>query len=162
MSTKEMSKRVKDKNHYCETHENDHGSNVQKGKERTTPGITEVDELIEEYKNPDIHIKTNANFRYNLSGLVSYILVSQLKQYSLEQYIELGHKEIAQAHVSGDLHVHNLHHAFLCGYCTGWNLSDILQRGLEFEGLDSLPAGHFDVAIDHMINFACCAAQEWQ
>jgi ribonucleoside-triphosphate reductase len=120
----------------------------------------ELSKLVKEYTFRT-SVRSNANFRYNLSGLVSHIFTEQFKEYSLEQYIKMGYKEIAHAHFSGDLHIHNLHHAFMCGYCTGWNLSDVLQRGLEFEGLESLPAGHFDVAVDHMINFACCATQEW-
>lgn len=120
-----------------------------------------ISNLIEEYMSTDLYVRTNANLRYNLSGLVSHVFSAQLKQYSLEQYVKLGYKEIAQAHIFGDLHIHNLHHAFMCGYCAGWNLSDILNRGLEFDGLDALPAKHFDVAIDHMINFAGTATQEW-
>jgi len=121
----------------------------------------EIDGLIQEYTTSDNYVRSNANFHYTLSGLQSHVFTSQLKQYSLEQYIRLGYREIAQAHVSGDLHIHNLHHAFMCGYCAGWNLTDVLQRGLEFDGLSSLPAKHFDVAVDHMINFACSATQEW-
>jgi anaerobic ribonucleoside-triphosphate reductase len=120
-----------------------------------------TDYLVQEYTTSDDATRSNANFRFNLSGLVSHIFSSQLKQYSLEQYVRLGHKDIAEAHISGDLHIHNLHHAFMCGYCTGWDLNEILKRGLELDSLESLPSSHFDVAIDHMINFACAATQEW-
>lgn len=120
-----------------------------------------IDSLIEEYVRTDAPSRSNANLSFNLSGLENHILTTQLKLYSLEQYVKLGYREIAQAHISGDLHLHNLNHAFLCGYCAGWNLIDILNRGLGFDGIESLPAKHFDAALDHMINFASAATQEW-
>ncbi|MBP6423452.1 MAG: ribonucleoside triphosphate reductase, partial [Tidjanibacter sp.] len=62
-------------------------------------------------------------------------------------------EEIAQAHRSGALHIHDL--GFLSVYCVGWDLRDLLLVG--FKGVEgkaqSAPARHLRTALGQIVNF---------
>ncbi|PMB75585.1 MAG: ribonucleoside triphosphate reductase, partial [Candidatus Bathyarchaeota archaeon] len=61
--------------------------------------------------------------------------------------------EIADAHFSGDIHIHNL--GVLGPYCVGWDIKDLLLSG--FGGvpgkIESKPAKHFRTALGQVVNF---------
>jgi ribonucleoside-triphosphate reductase len=61
--------------------------------------------------------------------------------------------EVREAHLSGDLHLHDL--GLLSVYCVGWDLADLLRSG--FRGVpgkaESRPARHFRSALGQIVNF---------
>jgi ribonucleoside-triphosphate reductase len=80
-------------------------------------------------------------------------------------YYALNHvypKEITQAHLDGDFHLHNLSMS-LCGYCAGWSLGQLLREG--FNGvsgrIESSPAKHLGSALGQLINFIGTLQNEW-
>lgn len=108
-------------------------------------------ELIEDYINlQDWRVKESANSTYSLQGLNQHISTIVSSQYWLNQiYTE----EIASAHKSGHLHIHDL--GFLSVYCVGWDLEDLLLSG--FRGVEgktqSKPAKHLRTALGQIVNF---------
>lgn len=106
--------------------------------------------LVEDYiKNNDWRIKENSNMSYSLQGLNNYISSSIIAKYWLSLYPE----EIANAHINGDFHIHDL--GVLGAYCCGWDLKDLLLNG--FTGVDgkisSKPPKHFKTALLQIVNF---------
>lgn len=95
--------------------------------------------------------RNNSNSNYSFSGLVLHSAGSVIANYVLNQVYP---EEIAEAHQSGHLHLHNLTFG-LIGYCAGWSLKNLLMMGFgNVSGqMDSGPAFHLDAAILHMINF---------
>ncbi|MEM2546335.1 MAG: ribonucleoside triphosphate reductase, partial [Candidatus Bathyarchaeia archaeon] len=61
--------------------------------------------------------------------------------------------KIAEAHFSGDMHIHDL--GVLGPYCVGWDIKDLLLTG--FGGvpgkIESTPAKHFRTALGQVVNF---------
>lgn len=98
----------------------------------------------------DWRIKENSNMGYSLQGLNNYISSEVSKNYWLDKIYP---KEIAVAHRSGDMHVHDL--SLLAVYCVGWDLVDLLQVG--FKGasgkVSSKPAKHLRSALGQIVNF---------
>lgn len=109
--------------------------------------IEMVDKYIQEL---DWQVKENANMAYSLQGLHQYVNAAASKKYWLNKIYT---KEIREAVVSGDFHIHNLD--FLGAYCCGWDLYDLLVRG--FGGVtgkvESKPAKHLRVALSQLVNF---------
>lgn len=108
-------------------------------------------ELIDSYLNKlDWQVKENSNMAYSLQGLNNYISSEVSKNYWLNKIYS---PEIAQAHKSGDLHLHDLN--LLSVYCVGWDLADLLKEG--FTGVPgkiaSKPAKHFRSALGQIVNF---------
>ena len=70
-------------------------------------------------------------------------------------------KEIADAHKSGDFHIHDL--SMLSGYCAGWSLKQLITEGLEgAEGkIASRPAKHLSTICQQMVNFLGIMQNEW-
>ena len=110
----------------------------------------EVD-LVDQYlKKIDWKINENSNMCYSLQGLNNYISSEVSKVYWLN---EIYSPEIRQAHVGGDLHIHDL--SILSVYCVGWDLFDLLMEG--FKGVsgkvESRPAKHLRTALGQVVNF---------
>ncbi len=108
-------------------------------------------DLIDSYlDNLDWRVKENSNMGYSLQGLNNYISSEVSKHYWLDKIYP---KQIAQAHTSGDMHVHDLN--LLAVYCVGWDLLDLLQEG--FKGVSgkiaSKPAKHLRSALGQIVNF---------
>jgi anaerobic ribonucleoside-triphosphate reductase len=61
--------------------------------------------------------------------------------------------EVRDAHVNGDMYMHDL--GYLAAYCVGWDLKDLLLRGLGgvYGKVESKPAKHFRSALGQMVNF---------
>lgn len=107
--------------------------------------------LIDGYlNNLDWQVKENSNMGYSLQGLNNYISSEISKNYWLDKVYP---KEVAQAHRSGDFHLHDLN--ILAVYCVGWDLLDLLQEG--FKGVSGKvackPAKHFRSALGQVVNF---------
>lgn len=107
--------------------------------------------LIDEYlSKSDWQIKENSNMSYSLQGLNNYISSEISKNYWLHRIYP---KSVCQAHVSGDLHIHDLN--ALSVYCVGWDLLDLLTEG--FTGVEgktaSLPPKHLRSALGQVVNF---------
>jgi ribonucleoside-triphosphate reductase len=62
-------------------------------------------------------------------------------------------ENIRQAHVNGDLHIHDL--GLLAPYCCGWDLKDLLIRGFKgvSEKIQSNAPKHFRSALGQIVNF---------
>jgi ribonucleoside-triphosphate reductase len=110
----------------------------------------EID-LVDQYlKKIDWKINENSNMAYSLQGLNNYISSEVSKVYWLS---EVYPREIREAHVEGDLHVHDL--SILSVYCVGWDLLDLLMEG--FRGVsgkvETKPAKHLRSALGQVVNF---------
>ena len=107
--------------------------------------------LVDQYlQKKDWQVNENSNMDYSLQGLNNYISTEISKSYWLN---EIYPKKIRDAHVKGDLHIHDL--GLLSVYCVGWDLYDLIANG--FQGapgkIESLPAKHFRTALGQITNF---------
>jgi anaerobic ribonucleoside-triphosphate reductase len=97
----------------------------------------------------DWRIKENSNMGYSLQGLNNYVTSAVTQDYWLGRIYPA---EIAEAHVEGDLHIHDV--GILGPYCVGWDLADFLRRGVV--GLPgkvgSRPPRHFRSALGQLVN----------
>jgi len=109
-------------------------------------------DLVDQYLNRlDWQVNENSNMSFSLQGLNNYISSEISKVYWLNRIYP---KEIRQAHLNGDFHIHDL--GTLSVYCVGWDLIDLLRYG--FKGADSgkvesKPAKHFRSALGQVVNF---------
>ena len=108
-------------------------------------------DLIDHYlQKLDWQVKENSNMAYSLQGLNNYVASEITKTYWLQKIYP---KAIRDAHVSGDLHIHDLN--LLSVYCVGWDLFDLLLQG--FTGVPgktaSKPARHFRSVLGQVVNF---------
>ncbi|HIE41255.1 MAG TPA: ribonucleoside triphosphate reductase [Candidatus Aenigmarchaeota archaeon] len=114
----------------------------------------QIRELVDKYLNELTWlIKENANMTYSLQGLNTHISSQVISQYWLHRIYLKKNPKIAQAHLNGDFHIHNLQ--ILAPYCVGWDLRDLLING--FTGvrgkISSKPPKHFRVALLQAVNF---------
>lgn len=122
--------------------------------------LLDSQEIVRDYiAKEDWRVYENANVSYNFSGLLWHAAGTVMAYYGLNY---LYPKEIAIAHVNGDLHLHNLSMS-LAGYCAGWSLRQLLHEG--FNGvpgrLECSPPKHLRSAIGQMINFIGTLQNEW-
>ena len=83
--------------------------------------------MFNKYLNDeDWLIKENANTSYSVAGLNNYVRESFTKHYWLN---EVYPSEVAEAHKSGALHLHDL--GFFGAYCAGWDLRQLLTEGFQ-------------------------------
>lgn len=113
--------------------------------------LDETVEMIDKYiQELDWQIKENANMAYSLQGLHHYVTSAVSKKYWLNKIYT---KEIREAALSGDFHIHNLD--FLGPYCCGWDLYDLILHG--FGGVSnkvvSKPPKHLRTALGQLVNF---------
>jgi ribonucleoside-triphosphate reductase (formate) len=113
--------------------------------------LADADVMIDQYLNQgDWRVKENSNMSYSLQGLNNYISSDIVAHYWLNHIYS---PEMREAHVSGDLHLHDL--GILGAYCCGWDLRDLLIQG--FRGAqgktESSPARHFRSALGQIVNF---------
>lgn len=118
---------------------------------RDITSLVDSDELIEKYLNKnDWRVKDNANMTYSLQGLNNHVASIISSNFWLNKIYS---RNVRKAHLSGDLHIHNL--TLLSPYCTGWDLRDILIKG--FGGVsgkvNSAPPKHFSTALGQLVNF---------
>ncbi len=112
---------------------------------------TETVDLVDKYLDrADWKVKENSNMAFSLQGLNNYIASEISKTYWLDKIYP---PEIKQAHLSGDLHLHDL--SILSVYCVGWDLYDLLLRGFGGVGgkVQSKAPRHFRSALGQVVNF---------
>jgi len=122
----------------------------QHSKLREIKNMADVN-LVENYLDKmDWEVKENSNMSFSLQGLNNYISSNVSKAYWLNKIYP---KEIREAHIQGDLHIHDL--GLLSVYCVGWDLNDLLIKG--FRGakgkVASKPAKHFRTILGQIVNF---------
>lgn len=108
-----------------------------------------IDMFSNYLEDSDWQINENANTGKSINGMNNYIRETFTKQYWLH---EIYPDDIRQAHVSGDLHLHDL--GFFGPYCAGWDLRQILRDG--FGGVpakvESKPAKHLRAFLGQIVN----------
>ena len=113
----------------------------------STMNINLVDQYLDQH---DWRVNENSNMAYSLQGLNHYVAAEVSKLYWLNKIYP---KEIKQAHLDGDFHIHDL--GLLSVYCVGWDLQDLLTSG--FTGvtgkMESKPARHLRSALGQIVNF---------
>jgi ribonucleoside-triphosphate reductase len=108
-------------------------------------------EMVDSYLGEnDWLIKENANMAYSLQGLNNYISSKVTKTYWLNKIYD---KKLRDAHEQGKIHIHDLN--LLSVYCCGWDLQDLLLRGLGgvTGKVESKPPKHFRTALGQIVNF---------
>ncbi len=118
---------------------------------RELAAILNQDDLMDKYlMRDDWRVRENSNMGYSLQGLNNYISSNIVSNYWLNRIYP---SNIREAHMSGDLHIHDL--AVLGPYCVGWDLPDLLLSG--FKGVsgkvESKPARHLRPALGQVVNF---------
>ena len=108
-------------------------------------------DLVDQYLEiEDWRVRENSNMSYSLQGLNNYLSSTVVAKYWI---IRIYPPNIADAHFSGDMHIHDL--GVLGAYCVGWDLRELLMSG--FGGvpgkIESKPAKHFRTALGQIVNF---------
>jgi len=122
--------------------------------------LLNVGDVIDDYiSEKEWRIKENANIRFSFSGLLWHGVGTIMAYYALNNVYP---KEIADAHINGDYHLHNLSMS-LCGYCAGWSLRQLLMEGLNgvTGNVHAGPAKHMRSAVGQMVNFIGTLQNEW-
>ena len=115
-------------------------------------------ELVDNYVQiNDWRVKENSTVTYSVGGLILSNSGAITANYWLS---EIYDEEIANAHKSGDMHLHDL--SMLTGYCAGWSLKQLIQQGLGIPGkINSSPAAHLSTLCNQMVNFLGIMQNEW-
>ena len=115
--------------------------------------------LVDNYlKINDWRVKENSTVTYSVGGLILSNSGAITANYWLS---EIYDTEIAEAHRSAALHLHDL--SMLTGYCAGWSLKQLIMEGLGgVPGkITSSPAGHLSTLCNQMVNFLGIMQNEW-
>ena len=121
--------------------------------------ILDYKELVNSYvKAIDWRVKENSTVTYSVGGLILSNSGAITANYWLS---EIYDEEIANAHRSGDIHLHDL--SMLTGYCAGWSLKQLIQEGLGgvVGKITSSPASHLATLCNQMVNFLGIMQNEW-
>ncbi len=118
---------------------------------RELAALLSSSDMVDQYLEvEDWRVKENSNMSYSLQGLNNYLSSTVIAKYWIARIYP---ERIAEAHFSGDLHIHDL--GVLGPYCVGWDVSDLLLSG--FGGvsgkIESKPAKHFRTALGQVVNF---------
>jgi len=119
--------------------------------QRNIKSLIDADEIIQDYiSQSDWRVKENSNMAFSWQGLNNHITSIVQSNYWLHSIYP---KEIAQSHIDGDFHIHDL--SVLGVYCCGWDLKDLLTHG--FGGVPGkihcAPPKHFKTALGQIVNF---------
>ena len=121
--------------------------------------ILDYKEIVNNYvKVEDWRVKENSTVTYSVGGLILNNSGAVTANYWLS---EIYDEEVAEAHRSGDIHIHDL--SMLTGYCAGWSLKQLIKEGLGgITGkITSAPAAHLSVLCNQMVNFLGIMQNEW-
>ena len=121
--------------------------------------ILDYKDVVNSYvKVEDWRVKENSTVTYSVGGLILSNSGAITANYWLS---EIYDTEIAEAHRSGAIHLHDL--SMLTGYCAGWSLKQLIQDGLGgITGkITSSPARHLSVLCNQMVNFLGIMQNEW-
>jgi len=116
-------------------------------------------DLVNNYlKINDWRVKENSTVTYSVGGLILSNSGAITANYWLSEVYD---DEIAQAHRSAAIHLHDL--SMLTGYCAGWSLKQLIQEGLGgVPGkITSSPARHLSTLCNQMVNFLGIMQNEW-
>ena len=115
-------------------------------------------DLVDDYLQiNDWRVKENSTVTYSVGGLILSNSGAITANYWLSEVYD---PEIANAHRSGDIHIHDL--SMLTGYCAGWSLKQLIQQGLGIPGkINSSPASHLSTLCNQMVNFLGIMQNEW-
>ena len=116
-------------------------------------------DLVDNYLQiNDWRVKENSTVTYSVGGLILSNSGAITANYWLS---EIYDEEIAEAHRSAALHLHDL--SMLTGYCAGWSLKQLIQEGLGgVPGkITSAPAKHLSTLCSQMVNFLGIMQNEW-
>ena len=120
--------------------------------------LLDYKELVDNYVQiNDWRVKENSTVTYSVGGLILSNSGAITANYWLS---EIYDHEVANAHKSGDMHLHDL--SMLTGYCAGWSLKQLIQQGLGIPGkINSSPAAHLSTLCNQMVNFLGIMQNEW-
>ena len=121
--------------------------------------LLDYKDIVDSYvKVTDWRVKENSTVTYSVGGLILSNSGAITANYWLS---EIYDEEIANAHRSGDIHIHDL--SMLTGYCAGWSLKQLIQEGLGgIPGkITSAPAKHLSTLCNQMVNFLGIMQNEW-
>lgn len=119
----------------------------------------DVQKLVQDYLGiNDWRVKENSTVTYSVGGLILSNSGAVTARYWLGEVYD---EDIARAHQSGDLHIHDL--SMLTGYCAGWSLRQLILEGLGgVPGkISSSPAKHLSTLCNQMVNFLGIMQNEW-
>ena len=122
--------------------------------------MMDVQELVSSYLGQeDWRVNENSNSGYSYASLLNHVSGSVIANYALANMYP---PEIAEAHTSGDFPLPDLSWGIV-GYCAGWSLRDLLERGFQGRGgrASAAPAKHFDTATGQIVNFLSTLQTEW-
>ena len=109
-------------------------------------------------ENQSWRVKQNASVSYSIGGNV----LNQSSMITEEYWLDtLYDPEIAAYHRQKKFHLHDL--GWLGGYCAGWNLKTLIERGITgVPGkISSGPAHHLQALCNQMTNFLGIMQNEW-
>lgn len=106
----------------------------------------------------DWRVKENSTVTYSVGGLILNNSGALTAHYWLSEVYD---QEIADAHRSADIHIHDL--SMLTGYCAGWSLKQLIKEGLGgiVGKITSSPASHLSTLCNQMVNFLGIMQNEW-
>ncbi len=106
----------------------------------------------------DWRVKENSTVTYSVGGLILNNSGALTANYWLSEVYD---QEIAEAHRSADIHIHDL--SMLTGYCAGWSLKQLIKEGLGgiVGKITSSPASHLSTLCNQMVNFLGIMQNEW-
>ena len=126
---------------------------------RVAETVINYKDTIDNYlKINDWRVKENSTVTYSVGGLILSNSGAITANYWLSEVYD---EEIADAHRSADIHIHDL--SMLTGYCAGWSLKQLIEQGLGgIPGkITSSPASHLSTLCNQMVNFLGIMQNEW-
>ena len=121
--------------------------------------LLDYKDIVDNYlKINDWRVKENSTVTYSVGGLILSNSGAITANYWLSEVYD---KEIAEAHRSCAIHLHDL--SMLTGYCAGWSLKQLIREGLGgVPGkITSSPASHLSTLCNQMVNFLGIMQNEW-
>lgn len=111
-------------------------------------------EIINSYlEDADWRVKENSNNIKSIGSLGKYIIGEVGKDYWLREVYNPKNTKIAEAHIKGFIHIHDLSGVPTL-YCCGYSLREILEKGVK--GVSNIPvsspAKHFMSALNQLVN----------
>ncbi len=111
-------------------------------------------EIINSYlEDSDWRVKENSNNIKSIGSLGKYIIGEVGKDYWLREVYNPKNTKIAEAHIKGFIHIHDLSGVPTL-YCCGYSLREILEKGVK--GVSNIPvsspAKHFMSALNQLVN----------
>jgi len=120
--------------------------------------LLDSDAIVTDYlARADWRINENANMGFSLQGMHVFVAERIISRYWLNKIYS---NRVKKAQEDGSLHIHDL--GYLSTYCCGWDLRDLLIRGINGVSgkVESAPAKHLRTALGQLVNFLFTTQQE--